>query len=188
MPPVIRLPLAFDVARLRADLDRLHTSAWTAHMVRQNYRGDWDVLPLRIVKGATHPVMMIYADPAATAFEDGPLLAATPYLRDVLAAFACPLQTVRLMRLSAGSVIKEHRDHDLDAAQGMARIHVPITTNDAVDFRLNGIRVVMPEGSAWYLRLADPHSVVNAGDTDRVHLVIDCEVNDWLRDQLRAGA
>jgi hypothetical protein len=75
------------------------------------------------------------------------------------------------MRLARGSIIKEHRDHDLAFEHGTVRIHVPVTTNDGVDFRLNGVRCVMLAGSAWYLRLADPHSVADRGETDRVHLV-----------------
>jgi hypothetical protein len=67
------------------------------------------------------------------------------------------------MRLARGSIIKKHRDHDLAFEHGTVRIHVPVTTNDGVDFRLNGVRCVMLAGSAWYLRLADPHSVADRG-------------------------
>jgi hypothetical protein len=95
---------------------------------------------------------------------------------------------VRLMRLARGSIIKEHRDHDLAFEHGTVRIHVPVTTNDGVDFRLNGVRCVMLAGSAWYLRLADPHSVADRGETDRVHLVIDATVNDWVADLLARAA
>jgi len=84
------------------------------------------------------------------------------------------------MRLAPGSVIKEHHDHDLSFEQGMVRIHIPVATNEGVDFRLNGARVAMPAGSSWYLRLSDPHSVANRGAADRVHLVIDAGVNDWV--------
>jgi len=103
---------------------------------------------------------MIYSDPAATAFEDAPVLAACPYFRAVLATLACPLQAVRLMRLTAGSVIKEHTDHGLCFEQGSVRIHIPIT-NDGVVFELNRCRVILEAGSCWYLRLSDPHSVAN---------------------------
>ena len=34
------------------------------------------------------------------------------------------------------------------------------------------------------LRLSDPHSVSNMGDSDRVHLVIDAAANDWLAGML----
>lgn len=189
IPDRVRLPLSFDPERLRADLDAVNRD-WIDHLVKQNYEGNWSVLPLRHTAGATHPVMMIYSDPTATEFVDGPLLGATPYFREVLAAFKCPLTVVRLMRLTPGSVIKPHFDHDLAAEHGVARIHIPITTNPDVEFLLNGTPVTMAPGEAWYLRLMDTHSVANRGTSDRVHLVIDAIVDDWLNEVLetaRAG-
>lgn len=112
-PDRLRLPLDFDPARLAADMDAIAGTGWISHFVTQNYEGAWSVLPLRAQAGARHPIQMIYSNPAATAFEDTPLLAEAPYFRAVLAGFACPLQAVRLMRLAPGSTIKEHRDHDL---------------------------------------------------------------------------
>lgn len=108
-------------------------------------------------------------------------------MRTVLDAFNCELRSVRLMRLTPGSSIKEHNDHDLDAEHGMARLHVPITTNPGVTFRLNGSEVAMAPGEVWYLRLSDPHSVTNLGGTDRIHLVIDAVVNDWLHNAIGRG-
>jgi mannose-6-phosphate isomerase-like protein (cupin superfamily) len=67
------------------------------------------------------------------------------------------------------------------AESGVARLHVPLRTNRRVDFRLNGTRVRMKPGECWYLRLSDPHSVANRGRTDRIHLVVDVRVDDWLR-------
>ncbi|PVM90603.1 aspartyl/asparaginyl beta-hydroxylase domain-containing protein [Caulobacter endophyticus] len=181
-PDRLKLPLAFDPARLRADLAALTAGAdWIAHFVTQNYEGDWSVIPLRAQAGATHPVMMIYSDPGATVFEDTPFLAPCPYFREVIAAFPFQATSVRLMKLAPGSVIKTHYDEDLDAGSQLVRFHVPVVTNPDVDFRLNGVRVVMEAGSAWYLKLTDPHSVANHGMEDRVHLVIDGYVNDWVR-------
>jgi len=187
LPDRARLPFAFDVERLRADLEVVDRD-WIDHAVRQNYEGNWSVLPLRHKAGATHPVMMIYADPAATEFVEGPLLAQTPYFREVLAQFRCPLRVVRLMRLTPGSVIKPHYDHNLAAEWGAARVHVPITTNPDVEFLLNGTPLAMAPGEVWYLRLADEHAVANRGTTDRVHLVIDCIVDDWFAAMLRDAA
>ncbi|WP_423605597.1 aspartyl/asparaginyl beta-hydroxylase domain-containing protein [Sphingomonas sp. MS122] len=186
-PDRVRLPLAFDADRLRADLATVDRD-WIDHLVRQNYEGSWSVLPLRHAAGATHPVMMIYSDPTATEFVDGPLLAHTPCFREVLAQFRCPLHAVRLMRLTPGSVIKPHRDHDLAAEWGAARVHIPITTNADVEFLLNGTSLTMAPGEAWYLRLADEHAVTNRGTSDRVHLVIDCIVDDWFAAMLRDAA
>ncbi|MES2445229.1 MAG: aspartyl/asparaginyl beta-hydroxylase domain-containing protein [Pseudomonadota bacterium] len=183
-PDRVRLPLAFDAARLAADLATLDGTEWVAHFVKQNYDGDWSALPLRAPRGATHPIQMIYSPPDCTDFVDTPFLDRTPYFAAVIAAFRCPVMSVRLMRLTPGSTIKEHHDHDLAAEQGVARIHVPVTTNPGVEFQLNRVAVAMLPGEAWYLRLADPHAVANRGAADRVHLVIDVQVNDWLESML----
>ena len=183
----IRLPFRFDAAGLQSDLRRIDEAAWVRHFVTRNYEGEWTVLPLRAQASATHPVQMIYSNPACDTYVDTPLLAACPAIASALAAFECPLEAVRLMRLAAGSVIKTHRDHDLDVEHGRARLHVPIATNPDVEFLLNGERVVLGEGECWYLRLSDPHSVANRGDRDRVHLVVDAVANAWLQEQLARG-
>jgi len=183
----VQLPLRFDAAALQADVRRLEQGAWIRHFVKDNYEGDWTVLPLRASASAVHPVQMIYSDPSCAEYVDTPLLAACPAIRSALAAFECPLESVRLMRLGAGSIIKTHTDHDLDVEHGRARLHVPIDTNPGVDFRLNGERVVLNEGECWYLRLSDPHSVANRGDRDRIHLVIDAIVSPWLLERLEAA-
>ena len=188
LPDRLRLPMSFDPALLRRDLEALADVDWTAHFVQQNYDGDWSVIPLRGVAGARHPVMMIYSDPTATAFENTPFLDPCPCFQAVIAAFRCEVRCVRLMRLTPGSVIKEHSDHDLDAEEGMARIHVPVTTNPQVVFELNRRQVSMAPGEAWYLRLADPHRVANNGVSDRVHLVLDVVVDEWLRAMLDEAA
>jgi hypothetical protein len=188
LPDRLRLPFNFEPGLLARDLAGLAAVGWIKHFVKQNYDGDWSVIPLRGKAGATHPVMMIYSDPAATDFEDTPMLRDCPYFREVLAAFDCPLRAVRLMRLTPGSVIKEHTDLELSVEEGTARIHIPVVTNADVEFYLNGTRIVLEAGSAWYLRLSDRHSVYNKGATDRVHMVIDATVNGWLKSMIESAA
>jgi hypothetical protein len=179
-PDRLQLPLNFDPALLRRDLETLSVTPWTAHFVQQNYEGDWSVIPLRCAVGASHPIQMIYSDPTATDFVNTPMLDGCGYFQAVIAAFACEVRSVRLMRLTPGSIIKEHADLDLGVEGGSARIHIPVTTNPEVEFLLNRRRVEMQEGQAWYLRLNDPHAVANRGTADRVHLVLDLVANDWL--------
>ncbi|MBL6936622.1 MAG: aspartyl/asparaginyl beta-hydroxylase domain-containing protein [Alphaproteobacteria bacterium] len=188
LPDRVRLPMSFDPAGLQRDLLALAADGWIRHFVPQNYEGDWSVLPLRGAAGKSHPIMMIYPDPTAKAFADTPAMALCPHCRSAIAAFACEVQYARLMRLAPGSRILEHRDHDLDADAGTARLHIPITTNPDVTFELNRLPVPMEPGSVWYLRLSDPHRVVNDGTTDRVHLVLDLTVNAWLHDLLAKAA
>jgi hypothetical protein len=187
-PDRLKLPFAFDPILLARDLDKLSATAWIEHFVKQNYDGDWSVVPLRGPAGAQHPLRMIYADPTCRSFEDTAVLDGCTYFREVLETFECPLRTVRLMHLAPGSVIKRHTDHELSFEEGMVRMHVPIVTNESVEFYLNDARVVMEAGSCWYLRLSDPHSVSNGGSTSRVHMVIDAFANDWVEAVFDAAA
>jgi Aspartyl/Asparaginyl beta-hydroxylase len=187
LPDRVKLNLAFDAKRLQQDLEGFQPGDWIDHFVKSNYEGQWSVIPLRGPATATHPVMMIYSDPTCTEFADTPYLEKSEHFRTVLKSFACPILAVRIMKLAAGSRIKEHTDHDLAAELGTARLHIPVVTNDGVDFKLNGTKVVLAEGDCWYLRLSDPHSVENNGETDRVHLVVDVRVNPWLREMLELG-
>jgi hypothetical protein len=180
-PDRLLLPFRFDPLLMQRDLDALAAVKWTNHFVRQNFEGSWSVIPLRAPKGATHPSRMIYSDPTCKEFVPTPFLDASPYFNQILSYFKCEFRTVRLMKLTPGSIIKEHEDPDLDFNQGQARMHIPVRTNPEVEFYLNGSRVVMEEGSCWYLRLADPHRVANRGQSDRIHLVVDTFVNDWVR-------
>ena len=180
----LRLAVHFDPVALRRDLSGLQALEWVDHFVTQNYQGTWSVLPLRAPAGAIHPIQMIYSDPSCETFVDTPLLERCPSFQQALAAFQCPLQAVRLMKLTPGSTIKPHTDHDLAPEHGKVRLHIPVVTNPDVDFRLDGERIVMQEGECWYLRLTETHTVANRGDTDRVHLVVDALVNPWLLEQL----
>ena len=187
IPDRVLLPFAFDPAPLVADLAQIAPGDWIEQPMRTNYEGGWDIVPLRAAAGETHPLRLIYADPGATRFADTLWLERLPGFRRTLARFACPLRSVRLMRLTAGSAIREHCDA-LDAELGMVRLHIPVTTSPEVDFRLGGRRVEMAPGRVWYLRLSEPHAVANRSRTDRIHLVVDAALNDWLAQMLSEGS
>ena len=151
LPDRVKLPRSYSPMLLKDDLKLFQTDDWIDHFVKQNYDGDWSVIPLRGPATALHPILMIYSDPSCIEFADTPFLTRARYLPEVLRSFHCSLLAARLMRLSAGSRIKEHRDLDLAAEEGTARLHIPIETNDDVAFRLNGTRVDLKAGECWYL-------------------------------------
>ena len=173
-----KLPMSFDAGRLQSDLARIAPDEWTAHFNKSYYDGLWSGIALRTTEGAHVP---LYPDPSKSTYVDLDVLGRCPYISEVLAQFACPLQLVRLLKLSPGSNIKEHRDYNLSYEDGEVRVHIPIHTNPAVEFAVNGKVLPMGEGEAWYINFNLPHRIYNGGATDRVHLVIDCVLNDWLR-------
>jgi len=188
LPDRIRLPFRFEPAALRHELSVIEARGWTGHFVVDNYDGQWGAIALRAPVMETHPIRMIFSNPGTKAYADQPALADAPYLRQVLRTLSCHLLSVRLMRLGPGSVIKPHRDPDLDPEDGTVRLHIPILTCPKVEFLLAGRAVVMAPGECWYLRLSEVHSVYNRGSESRVHLVIDAELNDWLLEILSCAA
>lgn len=163
---------------LEADVGGLRPEDWVPHFNTGYYEGDWSGAALRSVGGEAG---RLYPDPtAAASFADTPLLARCPGTQAALGALPCPLLAVRFLRLGPASRIREHRDYNLGFEDGEVRIHVPVSTGPGVEFLLDGERVDMAVGEAWYLDLNLRHAVVNSGDRARVHLVIDCVVDPWL--------
>ena len=109
------------------------------------------------------------------------------YIQEVVDTFPGGRNRVRFLRLRAGGEIFTHSDpmHQIDPA--LLRIHVPVITNAAVEFRINGLRIAMQAGEAWCVDVRFRHSVCNASASDRVHLVIDVVAGRELRAMLEAA-
>jgi hypothetical protein len=179
MTAALKLPFTFDPLALKSDLEKIEPHEWVNHFNPSYYEGIWSGVALRSVNGAAS---QLYADPSKSdAYTDTQVLDRCCYFKQVLGAFKCSLETVRLLKLQSGSRIREHRDFDLGWRYGVVRVHLPVQTNPGIEFFLDGERVSMNEGESWYLDLALPHRVDNNGETDRVHLVMDCVVNEWIR-------
>jgi hypothetical protein len=173
-----KLPLVFDVGSLKADLRQILSTEWVAHFNKGYYEGEWKGLALRSTTGR---VNQLHRPPTDTReATDTAILARCHYFRLVLNAFKCPMLSARLLSLSPGSKILEHEDYFLGIEYGLIRIHIPITTDRRIEFFINRQKLEMMEGEAWYIDFSLPHRVSNLGDQDRVHLVMDCGVNEWL--------
>ena len=178
----LKLPFVSDPTPMQAELDSVADDWWISHFVQDNYRGAWTIAPLRGPAGETHPIRLAYSDPSTTDWQDTELLDSCPAMREAIGLLKCPIKSTRLMRLDPGSEILEHTDHDLGFEDGEVRLHIPIETSQDVEFMLDGERIEMMPGELWYLNVNLPHSVANRGSSCRTHLVIDCEVNDWVRE------
>ena len=178
------LPLQFDAAGLQEDYRSIGTDEWLAHFNSAYFSGDWSGVALRSKAGSTNPILV---KQEVADNDTSEIQALYPHLNEVIESFQCQLRSARLLKLSAGSIIREHQDYDLGYEQGEVRIHVPVQTNPQVEFYLDNKRIIMNPGECWYLDLHRPHRVHNRGTTDRIHLVIDCILNDWLRDIIAQG-
>lgn len=174
----LRLPFEFDPARLRQEVDSIASAQWVQHYQSRHYKGDWTAIPLRSINGAND---IQIAPTNNVVYTDTEFLLRSVYLREVLGHFQCPLNAVRLLKLSAGSEILEHRDAALHYEKGELRIHIPVITHPDVEFYLDSERIHLGEAECWYMNFNLPHSIRNNSQVDRVHLVIDAMVNDWVK-------
>jgi len=174
--PYLKLPLSFDVGRLRLELAGIESSHWIGHFNTSAYEKNWSCIPLRSVDGKLDHIMPLeHAN-----FQDTPILLQCPYFRQVLDRFECEKTSVRLMSLESGAVIKEHRDEGSSLDDGIARLHIPIQTSAEVSFRIDGEEVHFSAGDTWYLNASCLHGVENRSPLDRIHLMLDCVTNPWL--------
>lgn len=177
-PTTLRLPLQFDFARLQRDAAQFAPSQWQKHFNTHVYEGDWSGVALRMLPDAATP---LFPDPnSKQGFVDAPAMAQTSYVAEVLRALHCQVNSARFLKLAAGSSIKRHRDYQLGIEDGEVRLHIPVQTNAMVEFYMDDVRVPMAQGELWFLNFNHYHSVLNRSEQDRIHLVIDCVVNDWL--------
>lgn len=171
-----KLPQSYDVSLLKKDLETALNYKWKDHFHHEDYAGTWRAIPLYSIGGEMNNLMPV-GD--STMYKSTSLLSKCSYFRTILDQFECPKESVRLLKLDPNSVIKTHSDPGLSYTSGSFRIHIPIQTHSELHFYQNHERVALEEGSCWYLNFELLHRVENKGTIPRVHLVIDCERNEW---------
>ncbi|MBU6450679.1 MAG: aspartyl/asparaginyl beta-hydroxylase domain-containing protein [Cyanobacteria bacterium REEB67] len=116
-----------------------------------------------------------------------PLLLQVPTIHDFFKASGFQIMGSRLLRLDQGTFLHEHRDFVYLEEVPRFRLHIPLITNDRAFITSPGLNVHFERGYLWKL---DPketvHSACNFGSAPRIHLMLDCYVNEPLA-QLLAG-
>ncbi|WP_191602179.1 aspartyl/asparaginyl beta-hydroxylase domain-containing protein [Marinomonas algicola] len=174
-----KLPLMFDQQRLTADLNTILERPWLDHVNNSVHNGEWNVLPLRSVDGGLDNGAVVESDPER--YQNTAYLEQCDYFQEILTSLNCTLVSARLMRLKAGGKIRRHNDNSLSFEDGCARLHIPIQTHQQVTFHINDHPIHFAVGECWYMNANYFHQVENNSPIDRVHLVIDCMVNNWLK-------
>lgn len=172
-----KLSLEFDKHLLQKELLTLENN-WTAHFNTSYYTNDWSGISLRGLSNSLHKLSA--GNSSNSDFENSSVLNELPYTQKVLDELKTPKMSVRFLKLGPGSSVKAHKDYDLVFWNGFVRLHIPVFTNDNVKFIVDGKQLDMKPGECWFADFSKTHSVENNGTTDRIHLVIDCKVNQWL--------
>ena len=171
---------------MRAEVAALPVD-WQPHFQVAHHDGGWTVLPLRALEGSANDAIPFALSGGPAVYRPTPWLAHCPAIARFLASLACPVLAARLLRLAPGAAIRPHRDAELAFERGEARLHVPIVSHPDVEFVIDGERVPMAAGTCWYINANLTHHVRNPGPGERIHLVVDCTVDDWLRARFAEG-
>lgn len=92
-----------------------------------------------------------------------------PIVEDLIDRFGGKLMQRSITLLPAHEDIREHTDEVSD----LRRFHVAIKTNEEVIFYCGNSKINMKVGDCWEFDYKKWHKVLNDGNTDRVHLLID---------------
>jgi hypothetical protein len=117
-------------------------------------------------------------------YKDQSHLTLFPELQKVKFFFKTDIVNMMFYSMTPGANIHPHRDMIGNVQWGGLRFHIPIQTNPNLIFKVSNKRVIMNVAELWALDTSYLHSVSNNGDTERIHLVLDVKVNDWIKNSL----
>jgi len=162
-----------DVGALEAAVVR-HAADFGLATFRQSWPGtphsDTETLYLRMPAAITVESIFESLD-----CQDGPLMH-EPAFADAVAAVSGlvggePARAM-IVRLRAGGRVARHTDQGA-YADATRRFHLSVTTNAQCLMRVGSETAHAEPGEVYFFDKHAPHEVVNEGDTDRIHLILD---------------
>ena len=162
-----------DVQALREAILAQEPEAWTEQLIRQQaYEVHQD----------TESIVLLFCDeswPEGEIYQEAGwhrlAEVAMPLIDHIIDTYYTPGGTLlRAMaaKLKAGGRISPHVDA-LESFHMGHRIHVPITTNNAVRFMIEGKPYRFDVGKAYELNNQKMHSVMNMSKEDRISFIFD---------------
>ena len=165
-----------DVSELKAKVAQLTENDWTQSDRHTQFDIHKETQSIQLLGDD-----MSHTPPQKTRYFD--LLAAdvAPIIERLRGHFGREGVFIRVLiaRLNAQSEIKPHVDKGYSLIN-CNRIHIPLFTNDQVQFSVGGESRTLNEGEVWEINNADVHAVTNASDYPRVHLIIDWTPRETL--------
>ena len=166
---------------------------YTPVITKYNKKGNWKAISL---KGYDVDPLVI-SKPNVLGVSEGGSLQETPLFTElnipsILDKIPAETERVRLMKLKAGTKLSKHTDKvDKEIKNGeIVRLHIPIITSEQVTMITwlepkISTEFKMRKGECWWLDVSKPHQVLNESEIDRVHLVIDVYVNNFMTEALQ---
>jgi hypothetical protein len=94
------------------------------------------------------------------------------FLADNPCYFSPRIGNMMLSVVMPGHRIEPHQD--VMEATWVCRVHIPLVTNPAAKFIIEGHEYRLRYGSAYKVNISREHSVMNDGAIPRIHFMYDC--------------
>ena len=138
-----------------------------------DHKGGWDVVSLYSQDGDSNSVFKKYdKDTIPT-----DIINFFPYtnslIQNILNKYEFRPRRIRFSILRENKKITWHKDWDESIEYGNCRLHLPLIINNNCWGKLSHQFYNWLPGELWYGDYTFPHQVINNGNTDRVHLVLD---------------
>ena len=169
----LKLPFTFDPNKIAAEI---------AQFSEDDYYFIYNTYVTENSLRSKHLIEPVNDSDGIPVFLPNEALKKCPYLLSILETFNCKKETFRIHSLAGGAVIKPHHDMCCGFEYGKVRLHIPVQTNDKVVLKVEEQPIKMEPGESWYCNFHLKHEVQNNSDQQRVHLILDCLVNDWVKD------
>jgi hypothetical protein len=160
--PFYRLPVRFDVERLRAEVEALPATAWARHPREPE---GTSAARLITVGGTDNDDLMGEMRPTRA-------LETCAYAQQALASFNTVWSASRFVRVNAGAATRLRGDTDRYGFHRL-HVHIPVTTAPDTHFNCGGTSVHMAAGEAWIFDNWRSHQLENPSKSACIHLVAD---------------
>lgn len=173
------------VDEFAAEVNELKIPWNPAYSDYQAQAGGWETLGLLNSSGRSDQARIDGKTPQPTE-----VLSELPSVREyLLEESGYEILLARLARVAPGAWMHEHHDDVALGEEKRLRLHIPIETNPealmTIRTSAGNQSVHLGRGEVWKLNHEQyPHSVSNFGAEARVHLIVDCLVNQVLMAQL----
>jgi hypothetical protein len=158
------------VQREVAQLDEQWTSVYSDY-----HTGGWQTLSL--LNSTSKPTDTVIEDckPVETS-----LLKKMPGTRALLHRLGFEYMWARLARLEPNAFMHEHRDYQELKDARRLRLHIPVITNPFSSIIIDSTRIHLALGHIWKLNPIHRHAAGNFGKEARIHIILDCYVDETL--------
>ena len=158
---------------VQQEVARLNTE-WT-NVYSDYHTGGWQTLSL--LNRTSKPTDTIIEDcePVETS-----LLKQMPETRALLRGLGFRYMWARLAKLEVSAFMHEHRDYQELRSVSRLRLHIPVITNPFSSIVIDRTRIHLALGYIWKLNPIHRHAAANFGKEPRVHIILDCYVDEAL--------